>query len=202
MIDLDGNGVITKDELTRVFQKAPPAQVKDVRIWAVALFDELDSDGSGEIQFTQWQAAALRSTTQISDAVMQAAFRTMDVDNTGGISSENLSRILQVSGAELNSIMTSADLDGDGVINFEDFKAIFTRLAPSVLSGASSSASPFRPERKDGSQAPDPASPHSDAPSFSSSALPWTDSADDRQTGPASGRDLPNLGLAPWLLDF
>ena len=103
LIDLDGNGVITKDELTRAFQELPPADVKDMSIWADSLFEELDSDGSAGIEFTQWQAAALTSSTEISDAVMLAAFWTMDMDNTGNISTENLSRILQVSGAELSS---------------------------------------------------------------------------------------------------
>jgi len=163
LIDLDGNGVITKDELTRAFQEVPPAHVGDIRRWADSLFEELDSDGSGEIEFTQWQAAALRSSTEISEAVMQAAFRTIDVDNTGSISSENLSRIMQVSGAELDSIMTGADLNGDGVIDFEEFKAIFTRLAPQVSSnyvGLSEERSVL----------------HSDAPtpSFSCNAWPWT----------------------------
>merc|ERR1712008_197939 len=55
-------------------------------------------------------------------------------DDTGSISSDDLSRLLQVSGAELISIMTGADLNGDGVIDFEEFKAIFTRLAPRVSS--------------------------------------------------------------------
>ena len=103
LIDLDGNGVITKDELTRAFQELPPADVKDMSIWADSLFEELDSDGSAGIEFTQWQAAALTSSTEISDAVMFAAFCAMDMDNTGNISTENLSRILQVSGAELSS---------------------------------------------------------------------------------------------------
>ena len=74
LIDLDGNGVITKDELTRAFQELPPADVKDMSIWADSLFEELDSDGSAGIEFTQWQAAALTSSTEISDAVMIAAF--------------------------------------------------------------------------------------------------------------------------------
>jgi len=200
LIDLDGNGVITKDELTKAFQAAPPAQVKDVRIWAEALFAELDADGSGEIQFTQWQAAALRSNTEISDAVMRAAFRTIDVDNTGSISPENLSRLLQVSGAELSSIMSSADLNGDGVIDFEEFKAIFTRLAPSVSSNdicpslsSSSGSSPVCEEENTGDSTTFAASPHSVAPSSASSA-------DDGQTG--GSRDWPILGLAPLLLDF
>mmetsp|Transcript_134202 Transcript_134202/g.261373 ORF Transcript_134202/g.261373 Transcript_134202/m.261373 type:complete len:684 (-) Transcript_134202:176-2227(-) len=163
LIDLDGNGVIAKDELTRALQELPHADVKDMRIWADALFEELDSDGSGGIEFTQWQAAALMSSTEISDAVMRAAFQTMDMDSTGSISSENLSRILQVSGAELNSIMKGADLNGDGVIDFEEFKAIFTRLAPQVSSnyvGLSEERSVL----------------HSDAPtpSFSCNAWPWT----------------------------
>jgi len=132
LVDTEGNGVITKDELTRAFEEAPPGHVKDITIWAEALFEELDRDGSGRLVFTEWVAAALRSATEISDSAMLAAFRSIDVENTGNISLNNLRRMIQVGNEELEEIMARADLNGDGVIDFEEFKAVFTTVAPRV----------------------------------------------------------------------
>jgi len=130
LVDTEGNGVITKDDLTRAFEAAPPDHVKDITTWAEALFEELDSDGLGKLEFTEWVAAALRSSSEISDSAMLAAFRSIDVDNTGNISLNNLSRVIRVSNEELEDIMARADLNGDGVIDFEDFKAVLTTVAP------------------------------------------------------------------------
>jgi len=129
LIDTDGNGVITKNELVQAFEAAPPSHVKDIRAWAEALFEQLDSDSSGVIEFTEWEAAALRSFTEISDSAILAAFRTIDVDATGNISLDNLSRLIDVSNEELKNIMASADTNGEGVIDFEEFKAVFSSLA-------------------------------------------------------------------------
>lgn len=146
LIDKDCNGVITKDELVQAFEAAPPNHVKDIRAWAEAVYEELDSDGSGEIEFTEWEAAALRSFTEISDSAMMAAFRTIDVDDTGSINLDNLSRLIQVDSEELKDIMAGADLNGDGVIDFEEFKAVFSTVArrvspPKVLVQAPTSES-------------------------------------------------------------
>jgi calcium-dependent protein kinase len=145
LVDTEGNGVITKDQLTRAFAAAPPGHVKDITTWAEALFEELDSDGSGKLEFTEWVAAALRSSTEISDSAMLAAFRSIDVDNTGNISLHNLSRMIQVGNEELEDIMTRADLNGDGVIDFEEFKAVFRTVAPRIGQQAQAGEPPSPP---------------------------------------------------------
>lgn len=129
LADTDGNGLITKDELIEAFKVAPPDHVQDVHSFIGTIFEDLDSDGSGAIDFTEWEAATLTSFTEISDAALQAAFRTIDVDSTGCISLENLGRLIQVSHTELECIVAHADRNNDGVIDFEEFKAVFAKVA-------------------------------------------------------------------------
>jgi len=131
LVDANGDGIITKEELVKAFEASPPGHVKDSRAWAESLFDQLDGDGSGEIEYTEWEAAALRSFTEISESAMLAAFRAIDVDDTGSIGLDELRRLTQVSNdEELEEIMARTDLNGDGVIDFQEFKAVFAALAP------------------------------------------------------------------------
>jgi hypothetical protein len=61
---------------------------------------------------------------------MRAAFRILDVDGDGTISLQELGSVMQGSKEELLSTMQLADLNGDGVIDFAEFKAMITALAP------------------------------------------------------------------------
>jgi len=126
--DYDGNGVVTKEELIALFEANPLPSIKDPSLWIHEIFDQLDSDGSGEFEFTEFQAAVMRSYVGISEEAMQAAFHALDVDNSGTISQEELGRCVQGSKEELLSYMMHADLNGDGVLDFEEFKAIFASL--------------------------------------------------------------------------
>merc|ERR1719195_1050326 len=89
LADKDGNGIVTRDELIEAFGATSRDHVEMIDI----LFEDLDSDGSGGIEFTEWAAASLKSLTEVSDASLLGAFRTLDGDDTGSISLENLSRL-------------------------------------------------------------------------------------------------------------
>jgi len=128
-LDCDGNGVVTKGELVALFEANPLPSIKDTSLLIHEIFDELDSDGSGELEFTELQAAVMRSYVGISEEAMQAAFHALDVDNSGTISQDELGRVVRASKEELLSYMRQADLNGDGVLDFEEFKAIFTSLS-------------------------------------------------------------------------
>jgi len=131
-LDSDGNGVVTKEEFIAMFEANPPPSIKDPSIWVHELFEQLDSDGSGEFEFTEFEAAVVRSYVGISEEAMQAAFHALDVDNSGTISTEELGRVVQGSNEELMSYMVQADLNGDGVLDFDEFKAIFAALPVSL----------------------------------------------------------------------
>lgn len=132
MLDSDGNGVITKEELVAVFEAHPVPSIKEPIRWVHKVFDELDSDGSGELEFTEFQAAVMRSYVGISEETMHAAFHALDTDGSGTISMEELGRVMRAGDQELMSYMEKADLNGDGVLDFDEFKAIFASLPESL----------------------------------------------------------------------
>jgi len=131
-LDSNGNGVVTEQELIAIFEANPPPSIKDPSKLVHEIFDQLDSDGSGELEFTEFQAAVVRSYVGISEDAMQAAFHALDVDSSGTISQEELGRVMQASNEELMSYMAHADLNGDGVLDFDEFKAVFAALPVSL----------------------------------------------------------------------
>jgi len=133
-LDSDGNGVVTKEEMVALFEASAPPSISEPGKWVHEVFDQLDSDGSGELEFTEFQAAVMQAYVGISEETMQAAFHALDVDSSGTISREELGRVMCASNEELTSYIAKADLNGDGELDFDEFKAIFASLPPSLSS--------------------------------------------------------------------
>lgn len=113
-IDSDGNGEIEFDEFAQIMS-APPA--------SRAVFFCFDRRSRGSclgrrMQKDEWLES------------MRTAFASFDTDGSGSISVEELREVLvknlgqQVSDDELDRLVQLADSNGDGEIDFEEFKAL------------------------------------------------------------------------------
>ena len=58
------------------------------------LFDSLDFDHSGEIDYTEFLGATLSKNIYLQEESLWEAFRVFDTDNTGFISPENIKEVL------------------------------------------------------------------------------------------------------------
>merc|ERR1711948_196864 len=83
----------------------------------------LDTDGSGSIDYTEFIAATIERNNITSDACIRAAFNVIDLDGDGQITNEELRTQIQESGEdEILKMIKEFDVDGDGKISFEEFK--------------------------------------------------------------------------------
>lgn len=119
-LDTNGDGVLSKEELEKGFPDMP------------GIMENLDTDGSGEVDWSEFKAAALDRQQYQRREVLWSAFHVFDVDGDGTITKEELKRVLEVgSGAGISdelvsTLIAEADEDGDGQISFEEFKKMMS----------------------------------------------------------------------------
>jgi len=124
-LDTNGDGKVTFQELRQGISKLDvpelPANLHEV-------MQEMDVDGSGSIDYTEFLAAALDNRHYEEEKVCWAAFHNFDRDNSGTISRAELAQVLQSGEVEammgtdsVAKILTECDADNDGQIDFEEF---------------------------------------------------------------------------------
>ncbi|KAJ1413889.1 EF-Hand 1, calcium-binding site [Sesbania bispinosa] len=91
------------------------------------MMNEVDTDGNGTIEFEEFlnlMATKMKETE--AEEELKEAFRVFDKDQDGYISPSELRSVLRsigekVTEEELEQMIKEADLDGDGLLDYEDF---------------------------------------------------------------------------------
>ncbi|XP_047072810.1 probable calcium-binding protein CML18 [Lolium rigidum] len=135
--DANGDGKISADELASVLCAlgAPPGPGE-----VQSMMDEMDADRDGFVDLREFAAFhcqagggatggadAKKEQEAASEAELKEAFRMYDADHNGLISARELHRVLRQLGdkcsvADCSRMIRSVDADGDGCVNFEEFK--------------------------------------------------------------------------------
>ena len=128
--DANGDGKISAEELASVLRAlgAPPGPGEVRR-----MMDEMDTDRDGFVdlaEFVAFHCGAQPAEGQddgAAEAELREAFRMYDADRNGLISARELHRVLRQLGdkcsvADCSRMIRSVDADGDGSVNFDEFK--------------------------------------------------------------------------------
>ncbi|XP_043695196.1 probable calcium-binding protein CML25 [Telopea speciosissima] len=127
--DVNGDGKISSSELGAIMGSlGHPTTEEELE----KMIKEVDSDGDGHIDLNEF----IELNTQGVDTVkvledLRNAFLIYDIDRNGSISPEELQTVLRSLGeetslADCRKMISGVDCDGDGLINFEEFKIMMT----------------------------------------------------------------------------
>ena len=122
-LDLNSDGKLSRDELIEGYRVTlgDMAEEEVDRIMKAA-----DTDGSGEIDYSEWIVATTDKRKLLTDDKLNVAFNMFDRDGGGSISSEEVKEVLgvgkNISEHIWNEIVSEVDPNGDGEISFEEFK--------------------------------------------------------------------------------
>jgi len=124
-LDDNGDGLLTAAEMKEGLAKSG---LKEIPPDLQQIMNDIDSDGSGSIDYTEFLAATLDKKTYLQEDMCWAAFRVFDQNGDGQITLEELKQVLNsgevegiVGGQGIEKLMTEIDSDGDGVIDFQEF---------------------------------------------------------------------------------
>ena len=127
MFDRDKQGTISCDEIYKIMKNyGNPMKKEEIEY----MIEEIDEDGDGEINFEEFVTMMEKQTNIIDETEEDAvllAFKNFDRDHDGKITNFEFKYILgqigdgRFSNEEINLLFKEADLDADGMLDYQDF---------------------------------------------------------------------------------
>ena len=123
--DKNGDGKLSYEEVKDGYLDHYGKVMSDEEVHA--MFDSVDTDKSGFIDYSEFVVAAMAESQLTSNDKLQAAFKMFDKDGSGIISGDEIREVLsfggtsQMSKEQIDTIIKQVDENGDGEISYEEF---------------------------------------------------------------------------------
>uniref|UniRef100_A0A453HQR6 non-specific serine/threonine protein kinase n=1 Tax=Aegilops tauschii subsp. strangulata TaxID=200361 RepID=A0A453HQR6_AEGTS len=131
-IDKDNSGTITLEELKNGLAKQG-TKLSDNEIEQLM---QADADGNGLIDYEEFVTATVHMNKMHREEHLYTAFQFFDKDNSGYITRDELEQALKEKGMydakEIKEIISEADTDNDGRIDYSEFVAMMKKGAGST----------------------------------------------------------------------
>ena len=129
-LDADGNGNLDYDELLRGLTSLYGEEY--AKSETERIFTLVDGDKSGQIEFSEYLIASVDKENLLKEDKLKATFSLYDKDGSGSISLEEFKEVLGI-GKKINpqvwdQMITEIDEDGDGEVDFGEFKTMMTKM--------------------------------------------------------------------------
>lgn len=132
-LDVNNDGVIEIEEIKNGLNSLNLDKQASNEV--MELFQQMDADGSGKIDYTEFIAATLEKKVYQQEDKMFQAFKHFDKDNSGKISSEELRQALgsgehdkEIDEQNWDSLIKTVDRNGDGEIDYNEFIEMMKKM--------------------------------------------------------------------------
>lgn len=131
-LDLNEDGCLSMQEVKEGLGQAGVEVTSELQ----RIFELIDTDGSGFVEYTEFLSAAIDEKHHLEEAACWAAFRVFDLDGDGKITKDELavmlscgraktlSESISADRADIERAIAEADLDGDERLDFKEFHAM------------------------------------------------------------------------------
>ena len=133
-LDRNGDGLIGEEELLAGLKKVMPEEkaVEDAK----KVMEKVDKNRNGSIDYTEFLLFSFSQGQMTAIDHLNVAFRSLDIDGSGGITVDELQKFFVVKGrkkvdGEWKKILEEFDTSGNGKISFGEFQAAMSRAANS-----------------------------------------------------------------------
>jgi len=183
--DKDGGGSIDTSELQKLMASIGQHPTNEE---LHAMISMVDGDGTGDLSFEEFVTLMAHNMADDSAAklALQEAFAVWDRTGDGYLGTDELKRIMincgeQVTLDDVEGMVRRADVDGDGMLNYEEFSNVITS------GGASSPESGARVRVRTSAQ-----------PARAAAISPASQARSQGQAGGASGQGSRPCSRSAW----
>jgi len=129
--DKNGDGRLTRDEMSKGLREAG----FDDEAYIKSIVDQMDTDGSGEIEYNEFLTGCLDRNIAQNKAVFWQLFNSFDLNGDGKISRSELAQVVKEgeNSPDVIEILQQTDTNGDGEIDFDEFIAAFETKSAQVM---------------------------------------------------------------------
>ena len=129
-IDKNGDGQITREELSKGIEDYLKLSGKDLKNKVEIIFNNIDSDHNGYIEYEEFIRAAVDKEYFLSENFLRFAFDYFDRDKNGEISFNEIKQLFYQNDnnkhnseaqKQLLKNFKEMDINGDGILSFDEF---------------------------------------------------------------------------------
>lgn len=129
-VDKNGNGTLSKDEIMEAYKKIKGLDFNEKEV--EELIRNVDADGSGEIDYSEWLMTAVSKEKLLSKEKLEQAFNLFDKNGDKSVSYDEvvvmLEAIKQIDNEAVERALKEIDNKGRGSLTFKEFKALIESL--------------------------------------------------------------------------
>lgn len=118
-LDLNNDGYLSLDEF-----RVGCSKIKQTDMDIQDLFENIDFDKSGKINYTEFIAATIEQQVYVTEERLIEAFKNFDLDRNGKITAKELANIIKTENEDIDFLqdqINSFDKNGDGEIDYNEF---------------------------------------------------------------------------------